>query len=124
MKFRVARHTTDLQAIIVFYCGVLDLELLDEFHNHDQYDGVFIGNRDADWHLEFTISNERPQHHSDSDDLLVFYPQSEAAFDHIITKLQLNKIQELEPKNPYWKVHGKTYSDPDGFRIVISKTQI
>lgn len=124
MKFRVARHTTDLQAIIGFYCGILDLELLDEFHNHNDYDGIFIGNRDADWHLEFTISNENPQHNSDADDLLVFYPQSEAEFDHIIAKFQLNKIQELEPKNPYWKIHGKTYSDPDGFRIVISKTQI
>ena len=124
MKFRIARHTTDLQAIIGFYCGVLDLELLDEFHNHDNYDGIFIGNRDADWHLEFTISDVKPQHYPDPDDLLVFYPQSEASFDHIISKFRLNKIQELEPKNPYWKIHGKTYSDPDGFRIVISKTQI
>lgn len=124
MKFRLARHTTDLQPIIKFYCGILDLELLGEFHDHDGYDGVFIGNRDVDWHLEFTVSNAHPKHTFDNDDLLIFYPQSEAEFDHLISKFRLNDIKEEEPKNPYWKTHGKTYTDPDGFRVVISNTQI
>ena len=72
MKFRIARHTTNLESIIAFYCGILDLEILGEFHNHDRYDGVLIGNRDSDWHLEFTVSDEQPDHSPDVDDLLVF----------------------------------------------------
>ncbi|HMI08077.1 MAG TPA: VOC family protein [Flavobacterium sp.] len=124
MKFRYARHTTDLQPIIRFYCSILDLEILGEFHDHDGYDGVFIGNRDSDWHLEFTTSGEKPVHQPDADDLLVFYTESGAEFEHITEKFRLNGVEEAKAKNPYWAIHGKTYADPDGFRIVISNKQI
>lgn len=124
MKFRSARHTLNLQPIIDFYCGILDLEILGEFHDHDGYDGVFIGNRDSDWHLEFTVSEEKPNHRPDEDDLLVFYAESEAELEHLTEKFRLNEVKEVIPKNPYWKNNGKTYTDPDGFRIVISKKQL
>jgi catechol 2,3-dioxygenase-like lactoylglutathione lyase family enzyme len=124
MKFRYARHTSDLQPIIRFYCGILDLEILGEFHDHNGYDGVFIGTRDSDWHMEFTISDEKPAHQADADDLLVFYAESDAEFEHITEKFRLNGVAEANAKNPYWMIHGKTYIDPDGFRIVISNKQI
>lgn len=124
MKLRTARHTADLQPIIDFYCGVLDLEILGEFHNHDGYDGVFIGNRGSDWHLEFTVSSERPNHRPDEDDLLVFYTESDAEFEHLTQQFRINNIPEIQAKNPYWNTNGKTYTDPDGFRIVISKAHI
>ncbi len=121
MKFRTARHTTDLQPITGFYCGILDLEILGEFHDHDSYDGVFIGNHGADWHLEFTVSKDQPKHTPDEDDLLVFYAESDAEYEHLLEKFRLNQIEEVQPKNPYWQIHGKTFTDPDGYRIVISK---
>lgn len=124
MKLRTARHTAHLQPIIDFYCGVLDLEILGKFHDHDGYDGVFIGNRGADWHLEFTVSQEKPQHQPDQDDLLVFYAESDAEFEHLTEKFRISNIQEIKAKNPYWNNNGKTYTDPDGFRIVISKAHI
>ncbi|MFT3796281.1 VOC family protein [Flavobacterium sp.] len=124
MKFRAARHTNHLQPIIDFYCGILDLEILGEFHNHDGYDGIFIGIRGSDWHLEFTVSAAKPQHQPDEDDLLVFYAESQAEFEHLTERFRLHNIAEIEAKNPYWKYNGKTYTDPDGFRIVISKAHL
>jgi hypothetical protein len=73
MKFRIARHTTALNPIVRFYRDLLGLDVLGDFNNHNGYDGVFIGLPGADWHLEFTVSEEAPSHHPDNDDLLVLY---------------------------------------------------
>lgn len=119
MKFRVARHTTDLQAIIDFYTQNLDLEVLGSFENHSDYDGVFLGKKGLDWHLEFTVSSEAPKHHSDEDDLLVFYTQSVEEFNRIKANFDLHKYTPVVAKNSYWEEHGLTYLDPDGFRVVV-----
>ena len=120
MKFRVARHTDNLEPIIKFYRDLLGLEVLGEFTNHNKYDGVFIGKEGLNWHLEFTTSEESPIHQADQDDLLVFYLDTEE--EYILLKQRLNKngLRAVESKNPYWKDNGTTYIDPDGFRIVIS----
>ena len=77
MKFRVARHTSKIDTIINFYHSILGFDILGSFENHDGYDGVFLGLKDENWHLEFTISETSPNHHPDEDDLLVFYANSE-----------------------------------------------
>ena len=121
MQFRSARHTTDLQQIIDFYCGILGLKILGDFKDHDQYDGIFIGIPGKDWHLEFTVSSEKPLHKADEDDLLVFYAENKSEFESFRAKFKAKNRSEVEPKNPYWAAHGQTYMDPDGFRIVIAK---
>jgi len=121
MKLRVARHTTNLQPLIDFYTKVIGLEIIGEFKNHNNYDGVFIGGKDATWHLEFTVSNEKPDHHSDEEDLLVFYPSSEVEYNTIKKNITAHHIQQAVPKSPYWKENGITIIDPDGFRVVIVK---
>jgi len=121
MKFRLARHTKNLQLIVDFYCTILGLEILGSFENHENYDGIFIGKPNSDWHLEFTVSDEMPKHQADEDDLLVFYPENEDEFEEIIAKFKSNNIQSITSKNPYWNANGVTYNDPDGFRIVIAK---
>ena len=73
MTFRFARHTNDLEAIKSFYITILDFKLLGSFENHNNYNGVFLGFQNADWHLEFTVSNEKANHHFDEDDILVLY---------------------------------------------------
>lgn len=121
MKFRHARHTDNLTPVIAFYCDILGLTVLGDFKDHDGYDGVFLGIPAADWHLEFTVSNEPARHTPDDDDLLVFYPASADEHDAIIRRFSDNDIQPIEPKNPYWKIHGTTYKDPDGFGVVVVK---
>ncbi|MFN8576725.1 MAG: VOC family protein [Candidatus Sericytochromatia bacterium] len=124
MKFRVARHTNNIDSIINFYRNILGLEILGEFKNHDNYDGIFLGFKNKDWHLEFTVSNEKPIHNFDDDDLLVFYCDSQDEYQVIKDRFRKNHIEEVQAKNPYWNLNGITYLDPDGFRVVISLTQI
>ena len=62
MILRVARHTDKLEKAISFYVDIIGLEILGDFKNHDGYDGVFIGNPFWDWHFEFTLSQENPNH--------------------------------------------------------------
>jgi catechol 2,3-dioxygenase-like lactoylglutathione lyase family enzyme len=120
MKFRIARHTEDLNRMIDFYGRILGLTVLGEFKNHLNYDGVFLGAPSSDWHLEFTISELPPVHFPDDDDLLVFYASSITEFNTIKERLIANRVKHVKPKNPYWAKNGITFEDPDGFRIVIS----
>ena len=120
MKFRVARHTLSLAPIVDFYTNNLELKILGKFLSHNNYDGIFLGNKDTDWHLEFTVSDKSPNHHPDEDDLLVFYVDTEEKFGAIKANFKANNIEAIDPVNPYWNKDAATYSDPDGFRVVVS----
>lgn len=123
MKFRIARHTNDLKKIISFYTELIGLDILGSFEDHDGYDGIFIGSKNSDWHLEFTISKEAAQHSSDEDDLLVFYTSNETEYQNINTRFIENGYPNRQAKNPYWNENGSYYLDPDGFGIIIVKSK-
>jgi catechol 2,3-dioxygenase-like lactoylglutathione lyase family enzyme len=120
MKLRVARHTASLEKMVYFYHRLLGLELLGNFKGHDNYDGVFFGFRNADWHLEFTFSEALPVHHSDEDDLLVFYLDTPEIQKQLVERFTNNGFSEVLPKNPYWIKNGNAFRDPDGFLIVLT----
>ncbi|KXH81377.1 VOC family protein [Chryseobacterium kwangjuense] len=121
MKFRYARHTTDLERIKVFYTSVLNFEVLGTFENHAGYDGIFLGKKNENWHLEFTVSDKIPTQVFDEDDLLVFYPELKADLQNFVENLKKHAIPLLQPENPYWRENGIYFLDPDGFGIIISK---
>jgi hypothetical protein len=124
MNFRVARHTNDLEAIKFFYITILGFEILGFFENHDGYDGIFIGKKELNWHLEFTKSDERIKFDFNEDDALVFYPTSQEEYNEIIKSLEINTISTIIAKNPYWNENGKMVLDPDGYRVIISNLKI
>lgn len=124
MKFRHARHTSKMNLLKDFYTQIIGLDFLGEFKNHAGYDGIFIGKINSDWHLEFTQNNETANHTFDEDDLLVFYPETDAEFEVIKQRIDLHKIERIIPKNPYWKENGILILDPDGYRVVISNGKI
>jgi len=124
MKFRVARHTNDLEKIKTFYTKILGFEVLGYFKNHNNYDGLFLGKPNLDWHLEFTKSDEIVFFDFNEDDILVLYPNSKMEFDFIMNKIQSKKIELIKAKNPYWNENGKMILDPDGYRIIISDLKI
>ena len=124
MQLRVARHTNDLEKITAFYIDILGLELLGSFKNHINYDGIFIGKPHLNWHLEFTKSDDKAQHSFDEDDLLVLYPETELAYNHLIKNILNHNISFIDSKNSYWKANGKMLLDPDGYRIVISAFRV
>ncbi|ESU24827.1 glyoxalase/bleomycin resistance protein/dioxygenase [Flavobacterium enshiense DK69] len=120
MKLRIARHTNDLERIKTFYTDVLGFDILGSFENHDNYNGIFIGRPDSDWHFEFTQSNDEANHFSDEDDITVLYPETFEEYKRLINKLLHYDISTISSKNTYWNTNGKMFLDPDGFRIIIS----
>lgn len=120
MTFRFARHTNKLKEIIKFYKELLKFEILGQFEDHEGYNGVFIGLKNADWHLEFTETKEPVNHTFDEDDILVFYPQNEIEYNTILSQINKSNIKRITSKNPYWRSNGIMFLDPDGYRIVIS----
>lgn len=120
MKLRVARHTNDLEKIKSFYIDVLKFEFLGGFQGHNNYDGIFIGKSNLDWHFEFTQSIDVANHLSDEDDIIVLYPETILEYNDLINNVLRNNLSFVTSKNPYWNENGKMFLDPDGFRIVIS----
>ena len=124
MILRVARHTNNLKHIKDFYIKVLGFELLGSFENHSNYNGIFLGKHNLNWHLEFTQSEEEVKHSFDEDDCIVFYPETIQEYNSLITSIKNNNINFIKPKNPYWVENGKMLFDPDGYRIIISNLKI
>jgi len=120
MKFRYARHTNKLQAIIDFYTYVLGFKKLGSFENHEGYNGVFLGLGTSDWHLEFTESNDLAKHTPDEDDLVVFYYSKQAQIDHIIEQAKKLNIYPIKSKNPYWQAKGIELRDPDNYGVILT----
>lgn len=124
MKFRQARHTHKLEPLVTFYTEIIGLKNLGSFENHQGYDGVFLGledslNQKAGWHLEFTVSWEQPLHRPDEEDVLVFYPETKADYDAILSRIAEANIKPSRPKNPYWRRNGFMILDPDGFGVIL-----
>ena len=116
MQARVARHTERLDELLAFYRDGIGLPELGGFRGHDGYDGVFLDLPGTGAHLELTSGGEHgaPQPHPES--LLVLYLGDEAAVQAAAARLGTPPI---EPANPYWRDHGLTFEDPDGFRVVL-----
>jgi Glyoxalase/Bleomycin resistance protein/Dioxygenase superfamily len=120
MKLRFARHTNNLDKIKSFYINILGFEVLGSFENHNNYDGIFIGKPNLNWHLEFTKSNEKVNFNFGEEDYLVFYSENQYEYESLLEKISENKIKIIKSKNPYWNENGKIILDPDGFGIIIS----
>jgi catechol 2,3-dioxygenase-like lactoylglutathione lyase family enzyme len=116
LQVRFARHTERLDELVRFYRDGLGLPEIGRFENHDGYDGVFLALPGTGAHLEFTSgpSHELPEPHPET--LLVLYLGSHEAVEK--ARLHLG-AEPVEPANPYWKHHGVTLVDPDGFRVVL-----
>lgn len=119
-KMRVARPTDDLEAVARFYRDGLGLTELSRFEDHDGFDGVMLGLPGAPYHLEFTHARG---HHvgraPTADHLLVFYLPDESQWHAAITRLTTLGHTPVQSFNPYWDKMGRTFEDPDGYRVVL-----
>jgi hypothetical protein len=120
MTFRYARHTSNLNKIERFYTEIVGLEKLGGFENHNDYNGLFLGYKNSNWHLEFTTSAEQPKSKFDDDDILVFYVNTEVEIRRVKNTINNNNIILEIPKNPYWAENGIMISDPDNFKVIFS----
>ena len=119
---RVARPTDNLTAEVAFYRDGLGFEMIGEFHDHDGFDGVMLGHRGAAYHLEFTSKAGHSVGRAPTpDNLLVFYLPDPAEFAAAVARIEAAGHKAVPAFNPYWDKLGKTYEDPDGYRVVLQQ---
>jgi catechol 2,3-dioxygenase-like lactoylglutathione lyase family enzyme len=120
VHLRVARPTDDLDAVIRFYRDGLGFTVLGGFQNHDGFDGVMLGPPGAAYHLEFTHKAGHPAGRAPTEDnLLVFYVPDPEGWRRVIARMVQHGYPPVASFNPYWDRHGRTFEDPDGYRVVI-----
>lgn len=118
---RVARPTDNIDAIIPFYRDGLGFTILFRFNDHDGFDGAMLGLPGAAYHLEFTTRQGHAVGRAPTEDnLLIFYLPDGADFQAAVARMQAHGFAAVASFNPYWDQNGKTFEDPDGYRIVLS----
>jgi len=117
---RIARSTDKLVEVLEFYKDGLGFEVLYQFTDHDGFDGVMLGDRDATYHLEFTHKRGHPSGKAPTqENLLVFYLPDREVWQRAVKRLEDHGYQSIGSFNPYWDQCGKTFEDPDGYRVVL-----
>ncbi|HEX8505803.1 MAG TPA: VOC family protein [Hymenobacter sp.] len=117
---RVARPTDDLPALLRFYCDGLGLQQLAAFTAHNGFDGVMLGHPQAPYHLEFTHQSGHAVGRAPTlDNLLVFYLAEANEWQAAVRRMEAAGFAAVPSHNPYWDEHGRTFEDPDGYRVVL-----
>lgn len=124
---RIARPVTQLARSVAMYRQGLGLQEIGAFADHAGFDGVmlgFAGDDDAGFHFEFTVCRAHPLPPSPTaEDLLVFYEPDPQAWESRCRDMRAAGFAEVEPFNPYWATNGRTFEDPDGYRVVIQRAR-
>lgn len=123
MHLRVARATNDLRNIATMYRAGLGFEELGRFEGHGGIDGVMLGDRNSGYHLEFTQERgvEAPRGPG-PESLLVFYVPDPKEWESGCARMETAGFVDVSAANPYWDVNGRTFEDPEGYRVVLQNT--
>ena len=120
MVLSVARRTDNLHQLHKMYQRALGFETLARFENLDGYDGFVLGHKEHGYHLEFTNRPEaEPRDFQVADSYLVFYVADTRKWEWTCRSMIAAGFKFVDARNPYWKRLGKTFEDPDGYRVVI-----
>lgn len=119
---RIARPVSDLRRAVRMYALGLSLQEIASFEDHQGFDGVMLGVPGGGFHFEFTFCRTHPVSPSPTpEDLLVFYLPEEAEWNSRCESLRAAGFAEVPSFNPYWERAGRTFEDPDGYRMVIQR---
>ncbi|MFD2262314.1 VOC family protein [Lacibacterium aquatile] len=117
---RVARPTDAMAAVERFYTQGLGLGVLARFEDHEGFDGVILGGAGAPYHLEFTHHRGHTVGRAPTEDnLLVFYYPERAVWQAAVDRMLSAGYVPVASYNPYWDTDGRTFEDPDGYRVVL-----
>ena len=117
---RVARATDRLEEVVRFYVEGLGLDKLGSFEDHEGFDGVMVGTPGAPYHLEFTRQRGHVVGNAPTkENLLVFYLPDKGEWRSAVDRMEAAGYQSVPSLNPYWDRHGRTFADPDGYRVVL-----
>jgi catechol 2,3-dioxygenase-like lactoylglutathione lyase family enzyme len=119
-KIRIARSTDRLEDVVRFYRDGLGLRELGRFFDHNGYDGVMLGEPGGPYHLEFTHCRGHQVGRAPTEDnLLVFYLPDHESWSAATQRIEAGGGRPVTSRNPYWDRSGRTYEDPDGYRVVL-----
>ncbi|HWK41817.1 MAG TPA: VOC family protein [Croceibacterium sp.] len=117
---RVARPTDDIEGLLPFYRDGLGLDVLSRFTDHEGFDGVMLGREGAPYHLEFTTARGHAAGRAPTqDNLLVFYLPGREDWRAAVERMKAAGFSAVAAFNPYWDRQGRTFEDPDGYRVVL-----
>jgi catechol 2,3-dioxygenase-like lactoylglutathione lyase family enzyme len=116
---RVARPTSRLDEAVAFYRDALGFAVLASFKDHDGFDGVVLGHANAPWHLELTRERGVTAPDAPTPEHLLALYVGQDGFGAAVARLEAFGVDAVASHNPYWDTHGRTYPDPDGYRVVI-----
>jgi catechol 2,3-dioxygenase-like lactoylglutathione lyase family enzyme len=120
VHLRVARPSDDLEAVVKFYRDGLGFDVLYEAQGHDGFDVVMLGRKGTAYHLEFTHkAGHQVGRAPTQDNLLVFYLPDVEEWQRAVARLEGLGHKPVKAFNPYWDRKGKTFEDPDGYRVVL-----
>ncbi len=79
-----------------------------------------LGHKGAAYHLEFTRkAGHKVGRAPTADNLLVFYLPDAGEWERAVARLEKAGYKSVKAFNPYWDKKGKTFEDPDGYRVVL-----
>ena len=121
VRLRSARPANDLAALERFYVGALGCARLGAFEGHDGFDGLIVGAADGTWQVEFVREHGVTAPRAPTNEhLLVFYVGDRVALDACCAAMDRAGCERVAPHNPYWRRHGVTYADPEGYPVVVA----
>ena len=119
---RIAHPVRDIERAANMYCQGLKLRILASFRDHDGFDGMMVGMPSAGYHFEFTRSRRHPiTPRPTAEDLLVLYYPSESEWNLACARMSAAGFDSVSSFNPYWDVRGRSYQDPDEYRVVLQR---
>ena len=102
----------------------LGLRTVGSFEDHQGFDGVMLGLAGSGYHFEFTRHRTHPVAPAPTaEDLVVFYVPAEAEWQVACARMLAAGFAPVESFNPYWDARGRTYEDPDGYRVVLQRAE-
>jgi len=120
VHIRSARPTDRLDEIAALYRDGLGLRVLADFRDHAGFDGVVLGLPGAGWEIEFTSQAGHEAGRAPTrDNLLVVYEADSEAWAKACASMESAGFEVVSSYNPYWDVRGRTFEDPDGYRVVV-----
>src|SRR5689334_7143998 len=94
-QLRIARPVSSLQRAVAMYCNGLGLDLL----------------------AGFVVPSPT------AEDLIVFYLPDLAEWQERCAAMLAAGFVEVPSFNPYWQRCGRTFEDPDRYRVVLQQSQ-
>lgn len=117
---RIARPVRDLGRAVRMYSEGLDLRVLGSFEDHEGFDGVMLGSEGVPHNFEFTHCRSHAVPPSPTqEDLVVLYIPDPEEWQAACARMEAVGFVVVASFNPYWDVHGRTFEDPDGYRVVL-----